>query len=157
MVFALGLWLVLFATWLLLSGHFTPFLIGLGAVSCALVVAVAWRMNAVDREPVPVHLNWRILTYWPWLFVEIVKANLDVTRRILSPSLPISPMLIKLKALQRSELGRVIYANSITLTPGTVSVDVRRDEITVHAISEDGAADLEEGTMNRKVAAVEGR
>ncbi len=157
MVFALSLWLVLFATWLLLSGHFTPFLTGLGAFSCVLVVAIAWRMNAVDREPVPVDLSWRVLTYWPWLLVEIVKSNIDVTRRILSPSLPISPTVVKLKALQRSELGKVIYANSITLTPGTVSIDVQRDEITVHAISEDGAAGLLAGAMNRKAAGVEGR
>ncbi len=156
MVYAISLWIALYATWLLLSGFYTPFLMGLGAVSCAVVVFIARRMDVIDHEAVPIQLGWRILTYWPWLIVEIFKANIDVTRRVLSPSLPISPTMIKVKTAQRSDLAKVIYANSITLTPGTVSVDVHEDEITVHAISAEGAADIAEGTMNRKAAAVEG-
>ncbi|MCG8692445.1 MAG: Na+/H+ antiporter subunit E [Minwuiales bacterium] len=156
MVYAISLWIALYGTWLLLSGFYTPFLMGLGAVSCAVVVFIARRMNVIDHEAVPIQLGWRIFTYWPWLIVEIFKANVDVTRRVLAPSLPISPTMIKVKTAQRSDLGKVLYANSITLTPGTVSVDVHEDEITVHAISEEGAADIAEGTMNRKSAAVEG-
>ena len=114
------------------------------------------RMDVIDREGLPIHLGWRILTYWVWLAVEIVKASLDVARRILDPKLPIHPVLIRLPASQKSELGLVIYANSITLTPGTVSVQVEVGEILVHAIAEEPAEALRQGDMDRRVSAVEG-
>ncbi|NIQ97675.1 MAG: Na+/H+ antiporter subunit E, partial [Desulfuromonadales bacterium] len=103
-----------------LSGYFTPLLLGFGVVSCALVVAIALRMDVLDHEGHPIHLSTRFVGYWVWLIVEIVKANIDVAKRIWSPSLPISPAMFLLNAGQTGELGQVIYANSITLTPGTV-------------------------------------
>jgi len=153
---AVSLGLVLFGTWLLLSGYFKPLLLGLGIVSCVLVVIITLRMDAVDEEGVPVHLGWRVLTYWVWLIKEIVKANLDVARRILDPALPISPTVVTVPAPQKTELGQVIYANSITLTPGTVSIRVIDGTILVHAVAEEMARDLESGEMARRVSAVEG-
>jgi multicomponent Na+:H+ antiporter subunit E len=85
-----------------------------------------------------------------------VKANIDVARRVLSPSLPISPKLFTTPASQKTDLGQAIYANSITLTPGTVSVDLDPGEITVHAISREGADDVSGGEMDRRVTEVEG-
>jgi multicomponent Na+:H+ antiporter subunit E len=154
---SISLGLVLFGTWLLLSGFLEPLLLGLGVVSCVIVVGIANRMDVIDHEGHPIHLGWRILTYWLWLAVEIVKANLDVARRVLDPKLPIHPMLIRVKASQASELGQVIYANSITLTPGTVSMVVEDGEILVHAIAKEMAADLEGGEMDRRVTAVSER
>ena len=84
-------------------------------------------------------------------------ANIDVSRRILDPKLPIRPNFIRVKASQQGDLGRVIYANSITLTPGTVSVDMEADEITVHALSYEGAAEDMSGEMDRRVSALEGK
>ncbi len=104
----------------------------------------------------PTHLLPRLLLYAPWLVWEVVKANIDVARRILTPSLPISPRMIKVKAGQQSDLGRVIYANSITLTPGTVSVDVEDDTILVHALTKEAADGVETGEMDRKVTRLEG-
>ena len=150
-VHSLSLGAVLFIVWLLLSGHYEPFLLLLGVASCALVVMVTLRMDVADREGHPIHLTWRALVYWPWLVVEIIKANIDVAKRIVAPSLPISPTLIRVKASQTSDLGQVIYANSITLTPGTISVDVANGEILVHALSRDGAEALVEGEMDRRV------
>ncbi len=147
--------LVLFGVWLLLSGFFEPLLLGLGVLSCVIVVWIANRMDVIDHEGQPVQLGWRILAYWVWLAVEIVKANLDVARRILDPKLPIDPVLVRVKASQASELGQVIYANSITLTPGTVSMQVGGGEILVHAIAREMAEDLEGGEMDRRVTAVE--
>ncbi len=121
------------------------------------MVLIANRMDVIDHEGQPVQLGWRILTYWVWLAVEIVKANLDVARRILDPKLPIDPVLVRVKATQASELGQVIYANSITLTPGTVSMQVEGGEILVHAISREMAEDLEGGEMDRRVTAVSER
>ena len=150
-VHSLSLGAVLFIVWLLLSGHYTPFILILGVASCALVVLVTLRMDVADREGHPIHLTWRALVYWPWLLVEIVKANIDVARRVIAPSMPITPTLIRVKASQTSDLGQVIYANSITLTPGTISVDVANGEILVHALSRDGAEALLDGEMDRRV------
>jgi multicomponent Na+:H+ antiporter subunit E len=140
----------------LLSGFFETLLLALGAVSCLAVVLIARRMDVVDREGHPIHLGWRALLYWPWLAWEIVKANLDVARRIVDPKLPISPRVIRVKTSQKSELGQVIYANSITLTPGTVSMLVSGDSILVHAIAESPAEGLKTGDMDRQVTAMEG-
>lgn len=156
MIHAVSLALALAAVWLLLSGHLDFLLLALGLVSVIAVVLISRRMDVIDHEGQPVHLGWRIVAYWPWLGWEIIKANWDVARLILDPKLPISPVITSIKATQKSDLGQVIFANSITLTPGTVSVRLLPGEIIVHAISEDGAADLESGRMDRKVTAMEG-
>ena len=148
--------MVLYVLWLLLSGHYEPLLLVLGAISCVFVAWIAYRMDVADREGHPIHLTWRSLVYWPWLFWEIVKANVEVARLILSPHLAISPTVIKVKASQPDELGHVIYANSITLTPGTVSIDVRDATIEVHAITREMAEGLETGEMDRRVTQMEG-
>ena len=159
MLHALGLWLFCLGLWLLLSGYFhVTLLLIFGALSCALVVFVAWRTEVIDPEEQPLRLrfNAHILTYWPWLLWQIVLANLDVARRIVDPKLPISPTLITLKPTQRSDLGRVIYANSITLTPGTVTTDLSGDTLEDHALTREGADALLEGDMDRRVTRLEG-
>ena len=156
MVHAISLGLVSFGLWLLLSGHYTPLLLIFGLASSAAVVAVALRMDLVDHEGHPIHLTRRAFVYWPWLAWEVVKANVDVARRVLAPSLPISPTLVRLRASQRSELALVVYANSITLTPGTISVDVEPGEILVHALTRDGARALQSGEMDRRVTGMAG-
>ncbi|MDX1655299.1 MAG: Na+/H+ antiporter subunit E, partial [Candidatus Competibacteraceae bacterium] len=118
MLHAISLGLSCFILWLLLSGHYTPLLLCFGLASCLLVVVVARRMEVVDREGHPVHLGLGLLRYWPWLLKEIITANVQVMRCILKPQL-IDPQVIQVRPGQRSDLGRVIYANSITLTPGT--------------------------------------
>ncbi len=156
MKYPIGLGLALVASWLLWSGHYTPLLLSLGAVSCAGVLIIALKMKVVDREGAPVELPLRSLRYLPWLLWEIVKANLHVAARILHPRMPISPRLITVRCTQTHDIGRVIYANSITLTPGTVSVDTHGEEITVHALTDEAAEDLLAGTMDRRVTRMEG-
>lgn len=143
--------------WLLWSGHYTPLIISFGVLSCLLVVFIARRMYLADPEGHPIHLLPRLLLYIPWLAWAVFRANLDVARRILRPGLPISPRMVKVKASQKTHLGMVAYANSITLTPGTVSVDLREDgEITVHALTREAAEDLQTGDMDRRVVRLEG-
>jgi multicomponent Na+:H+ antiporter subunit E len=155
LVHAVTLGLVLFASWLLMSGIFEPFILLLGVLSCAVVVVIAMRMDVVDHEAVPVHLTLKVILYWPWLFWEIVKANIDVTKRVLGLA-EISPTMVRIKATQKTDLGLVIFANSITLTPGTISIDVEEDgHILVHAISRDGTEGLEGGDMDRRVTEME--
>ena len=153
---AISLSVVLFALWLLMSGHYEPLIIGLGVASCIFVALIAHRMDVADREGHPIHLTWRSLVYWPWLLWEIVKSNIDVARVILDPKLPISPRVIKVKASQADDLGHVIYANSITLTPGTVSIDVQGSVIEVHALTRALAEGLETGEMDRRVSGMAG-
>ncbi len=156
MVHAFSLSAALFVMWLLLSGHFEPLLLSLGVASCLFVAFIAHRMDVADREGHPVHLTWRSLTYWPWLAWEIVKSNIEVARLILDPRLPIDARCITVETSQKSDLGRVAYANSITLTPGTVSIFVRPDSIEVHALTPALAEGLESGEMDRRVTAMEG-
>lgn len=142
--------------WLLLSGLFYPHLLAFGLISVALVVWIALRMDVVDQEGHPVHLRAKPLAgYWLWLLKEIVKSNLDVSRRILHPRLPISPTVVRLKCSQRTDLGRVIYANSLTLTPGTVSINVEDGCIEAHALTREGAESLKRGEMDARVSELE--
>ena len=152
---ALSLFLLLFAFWLLLSGHYDFWFIGLGFISSASAVFLVRRMGIVDAEGLPLDLVPGLLRYAPWLFGTVIQANFDVARRILHPRLPITPTVIRVPAEQRTAPGRVSYANSITLTPGTISLEVSDDEIEVHALSVDAAEDLQSGEMGRRVVALE--
>lgn len=157
MLYSLSSAFVLYVFWLLLSGFFdSAFLLAAGAGSAIAVVAFARRMDIADHEGHPIHLGLRALTYWPWLVVEIVKSAWDVSKIILNPRLPVSPTLIRVKTSQKTEVGTVVYANSITLTPGTISVDVSHGEILVHALTREGAAGLQSGDMDRRVTRFEG-
>ena len=153
---SIGLGIALFGLWLLLSGIYTPLLIILGIGSSALVAWIAHRMNVTDHEGFPIHFTWKAITYWPWLFWEIIKANLAVSSVILKKEISIEPTLLRIPANQKSELGQVTYANSITLTPGTVSIAVGEGMIDVHALTQEAADDLKTGRMNERACRLEG-
>ena len=146
---------VLFVLWLLWSGHYEPLILTLGFFSCLSILLIMRRLTVLDDESVPLHFAPRALLSLPWLLFEIVKANLDVARRILQRRPAIRPHTLRVRADQQSDVGRVLFANSITLTPGTVSIEVHRGEILVHALSKEGADSLMEGEMDRRVTAVE--
>lgn len=146
-----SLGIFLFAFWLLLSGHYTPFLLTVGACCCALAVYAAHRMKILDAEGHPIEFLRGSLSYFAWLYIEIAKSAWAVTRIILDPKLPISPTMTKVRASQKSPVGINIYANSITLTPGTITTGVKGDVLTVHALVRGGADDLEDGGMDRRV------
>lgn len=152
---AFNMALLLFAIWLLLSGHYTLLLLIFGLLSTLLIVLLAHRADLIDREFHPVLLKPSLVPYWLWLAGEIIKSNIDVSRRIMNPRMPISPKMFTVRAGQKTDLGRVTYGNSITLVPGTVTVDVDGDIFTVHALTEEAAEDLERGEMNRRVCNVE--
>ena len=156
MLLGVTAFVALFSFWLLLSGHYTPFLVLAGAGSAVAVVWIARRMEVVDREGVPIHL-WRgVFSYWPWLGWEIVKSSFTVARIILSPRLRVSPTLVRFKPSQRSAVGLVTHANSITLTPGTLTVEARRGEFVVHGLTRQGAEDTIGSEMDRRLARLEG-
>jgi multicomponent Na+:H+ antiporter subunit E len=152
---AFGLGALLFGFWLVLSGHYTPMLIGLGVASSALVVYLAMRMDVVDHEGLPLQLGGRFWLFFPWLLKEILVANLHVARIILTPGLPISPIVVHYKSSQKTDLGRTLYANSITLTPGTITTGIQGDELEVHSLTWVDVDGREEDEMDRRVSWVE--
>ena len=154
---ALSLFVGLYGLWLALSGHYTPFLLAIGAACAAFAAAVAVRMDVVDHEGHPIHLGYRIPLYWGWLVIQVLISSFRVSRIVLAPRIEIDPVLETVPTSQKTDLGKVIYANSITLTPGTLSATVRADGIEVHALTRRGMDELKTGDMDRRVTAVEGR
>ncbi len=156
MLHAFSLFAALYGLWLALSGHYTPFLLALGAVCAALVVAVAMRMDVVDHEGHPIHLTYRIPLYWSWLALQIFISALHISRLVLSRRPAIDPVVETVPSSQRTDLGKVIYANSITLTPGTLTTAVTAQGVEVHALTRRGMDELKSAAMDRRVTALEG-
>lgn len=150
---AIVLGAALFVFWLALSGHYTPFLLAVGLLSSAFCVVLAVRMKLVDAEAIPIGLKPSIVLYWLWLIGEIIKANIAVGRIILDPHMRLGQLFVRVPTGQKTEVGQVIFANSITLTPGTVTVETGENALLVHALS-GSFASFEE--MDRRVCAVEG-
>jgi multicomponent Na+:H+ antiporter subunit E len=149
------LFLSLAIFWLLISGHYTAFILSLGAASIAFVIYIAHRMDVVDHEAPPFYLTRKIPGYFAWLIKEIIFANISVVKHIWLGNKTISPTLATIKASQKTDMCKVIYANSITLTPGTVSVALDDDKIRVHALLRESITDLEAGEMDRRVTELE--
>jgi multicomponent Na+:H+ antiporter subunit E len=152
----LALIVVLTATWLLLSGYFDkPLLLAFGVGSVALATWLAVRAGMADGDGLPGHIFPGIFGYMLWITVEVGKANLIVARQALAVEPKLSPKLFLAPNPPRTPVGKVIFGNSITLTPGTVTVDLREDEILVHGLTEeladvDGIRD-----MGERVARIE--
>ena len=151
---ALLLFVFYFVIWLLLSGHYDPLLLTLGVLSCITCLYVTWKAKFIDEEGLPLHLLMRLPIYTLWLFKEIIKANID-TAKIIILNNP-DPQNFRVKSSQKTEAGKVTYANSITLTPGTVTTVLDGDILEVHALSSDMADDVKSGAMDKKVSWLEG-
>ncbi|WP_372864078.1 Na+/H+ antiporter subunit E [Spongiibacter sp.] len=147
--------LVLTAIWLANSGHYDALLLSFGAFSVVLVLWISHRMDVVDHESQPIHLTAKLPFYYLWLFQQIIRSNIDVVSRVWRGRSAISPQFEKVPAEQKTDIGRVIYANSINLTPGTLSVEVEDDYILVHSLSREGMAELKRGEMGRRVCGLE--
>lgn len=153
-----GMVITLVALWLLLSGHYTPLITGLGLLSVLLVSWISLRMGLLEyNQPDVFRQTVRSVPYGFWLLKEIILANIDVIKRILDPELPVSPRVVHIQSTQADELARVAYANSITLTPGTISVDVEGTYIEVHTLAESGVEGLMTGEMDKRITEVEAK
>jgi multicomponent Na+:H+ antiporter subunit E len=130
-----SLMVMLAALWLTLSGYFhDPLLLSLGALSVGITILLTLRMRILDEESAPYTRIFGFLRYSVWLLVEIIKANIIVAKAILRPDMVLTPRMIRIKTLPETGFGRALFANSITLTPGTVSVDLDNDEVIVHSL-----------------------
>ena len=143
--------LIVATIWLLLSGHYTLLILSLGVLSVLTVTWFVWRMDRVDGELAALPMRPRLLYYLLWLMWQVVLANIDLVRRIWDPSLPIRPTWQRLDIKVRSPLATMIYANSITLTPGTLTTDVREDHFMVHSLTTDGIEELRKGGMEKQI------
>ena len=141
----------LYAFWLLLSGYYLPLLLSLGGLSVLIVVWLHRRMDKVDAEPITIRPGFRLVHYIVWLLGQVVVSNIDVARRIWDPKLPIQPRWEKLNTKVNSGLEKTVYANSITLTPGTLTTDVTDDHFMIHTLTPEGMESLREGEMQRRI------
>ena len=153
----IGLWAVVLSLfWLLLSGYIQPLLLSFGAISVFLVVLVVKRMDDVDQELKQLSFGFSIFRYIPWLLKEIFTSSIHVTKLIWSSPDKLTPTLSKVSVQNVPKEKRVLYANSITLTPGTLSVDLEDGEVTVHALQASSIEEIKEGGMEQKITGLWG-
>ena len=154
-MFYLILACILFIYWFLLSGHTSILLLTLGLASVLLVVWLVRRMDQNDNAPFRMLFKMEFFSYLGWLMWQVVITNIDVARRIWAPSLPIQPACRKIKVSINDPLLKTIYANSITLTPGTVTTEIGEDYFMVHALNSESLDELEEGEMETRLKRLE--
>ena len=149
--------IVLAVIWLLLSGFwFKPLLLGFGALGVVAAVTLTLRMGLMDGETVPFAGLGRFLPYWAWLGGEVFKANIAVVKLALAPNLDIKPVMTRVAVSVKDDLARTTYANSITLTPGTVTVEVEETGFLIHALDESFADQEAFRDMERRSAIAAG-
>lgn len=149
MMYLPGLLIALALLWFGLSGETSPFFIGLAVIAVVLTLLLSARLKVIDRNASPYHRAPQLLLYMGWLVVEIVKANVAVIVRVLGPRHAIDPAVVRLRTRARTDLGKALFANSITLTPGTVTVDVEGQVLKVHALVRENAGEDSFTTMDR--------
>ncbi|MGH8197509.1 MAG: Na+/H+ antiporter subunit E [Steroidobacteraceae bacterium] len=145
--------LLLGVTWLLWSGIYEPVILALGLLSCLLALFLAHRMGFFTPGIFSLHVSSRLPRFWAWLLVEIVKANLAVAAAVLRPRRSISPTVVEIRT-RAGPIGQTLLANAITLTPGTVTLDVDEGRLRVHCLTRAAADALLAGDMSRRVASV---
>ncbi len=147
----------LFVLWLLMSGHYTGLIMTFGVISSLGVAVLAYRLGVLESDGRSFAFMGRLLLYIPWLAKEVVMSNLEVARVVWHPALPVRPQIVRTPATQRTDIGLTAFANSVTLTPGTLSMDA--DEpgtLVAHALTDHTATGLKSGEMDRRVTAIEG-
>ena len=150
-------WAVLLSIfWLLLSGIFNPLMLSFCALSVAVVIVVLTRMDRIDKARQQPNTGLSLVRYIPWLVGQIVLSSVQVTKLIWGPSGRVSPTLAKIDAENIPPNRRTLYANSITLTPGTLCVDLVDGELTVHALQKSSIDELAEGHMENMITSIWG-
>ena len=151
-------WAILLSIfWLLLSGYIHPLLLGFGVASVAVVLLILKRMDDIDKEPLEIGTGLNFIQYLPCLFGQIIRSSIQVTQLIWGSPRKLTPALGKVREKDIPQHKRVLYANSITLTPGTLAVDLVDDELTVHALQESSVDELANSDMERKIVSIWGK
>ena len=150
---SITLFIVLFGFWILMSGYYTPLILSLGVISCLLCVYLTIKGKFLDNETLPIYFFPRLIQYTLWLIIEILKSNIATAKVIIMKSE--EPELFSVKATQKTNEGKVTYANSITLTPGTVTTQIKNDIFEVHALTKDFGDDVRSSDMDKMVTWLE--
>ena len=150
---SITLFIFLFCFWLLMSGHYTVLIISLGLLSCLLCVYLTIKGNFLDNETLPIYFFPRLIQYTIWLIKEIFISNIQTAKVIISKSE--DPELFIVKSSQKTNEGKVTYANSITLTPGTVTTQIKDNIFEVHALTQDFGDDVRSAEMDKMVSWLE--
>jgi len=152
MTYLPGLTAALAALWFALSGETAPMFLALGVLSVLFALWLSARLGILGRDASPYHRAVQLLLYLVWLVGEILKANIAVIARVLGPRHAIDPDLVRVKTQARSDLGKALFSNSITLTPGTVTVDIEGDIFSVHALVREASRPGSFNVMDRLAA-----
>lgn len=147
---ALTIFALLFATWLVLSGHFSLFFIILGIVSCLIATAL-YKISYREKITGAGIKIFSLVSYFLWLIKEIVKSSIDVSLLMWKLDPEISPQAEWVKHDLKGDNATVLFANSITLTPGTVTIDTKKGALFVHSLTKDSIVDLKKGRMLRLI------
>ncbi|MDP5065041.1 MAG: Na+/H+ antiporter subunit E [Haliea sp.] len=147
--------IALFLVWLLWGGLYKTPVLQLGIASCVLVTWLTWRMALPDQQAHSIALIYRVPLYWAWLLWEMVVTNIQVLRLVLGPRSALSPTIVDIDASASSKFALTLLGNSITLTPGTLTINIDGTKITAHCLTRSAAQDLRAGAMSRRVAAVD--
>ena len=150
---SITLFIVLFGFWLLMSGYYTPLILSLGVISCLLCVYLTIKGKFLDNETLPIYFFPRLIQYTLWLIKEILISNIATAKVIIMKSE--EPELFSVKTTQKTNEGKVTYANSITLTPGTVTTQIKNDIFEVHALTKDFGDDVRSSDMDKMVTWLE--
>lgn len=152
MAYLLGIFLAIVVFWIGNSGHYTPLMLGFAALSVAITLFLCARLKLIDREGAPYVRLFNLAAYWPWLAWEVVKSNWVIIKACLRADLDISPALVKIKTVCKSDLAKVTFANSITMTPGTVTIEIEGDKLLVHGLYEANTVPEAFEEMDRRCA-----
>ena len=144
--------------WIAFSGHFDFLLLSFGVISVLIVLYTLRRMRIIDQTPVKFEMNaFKLVTYCFWLIGEILKSNIKVTKTILSPKINVKQNMFNVPLSPESEAGQVIFANSITLTPGTITVETEKNSLLIHALNFSDRTKDEIADMGSRVSKCEGK
>ena len=138
--------------WIAFSGHFDFLLLSFGIISVSIVLYTLRRMRIIDKTPVKFQMNvFKLVTYCFWLIGELFKSNITVTKTILSPKIKVKQNMFDVPLFPKSEAAQVIFANSITLTPGTITVETEKNSLLVHSLNFSDSTEDEIAEMGSRI------
>ncbi len=149
--------IVLMLAWLLWSGIYKPVVLGLGAFSCLLTLFLARRMGFFAHSSELLRMMRRLPGYWVLLVKDIIVSSWNVTKIVLAPQLVIQPTIVKIDSAALGEMGQTILGNSITLSPGTVTLDIDDGQLLVHCLSTEDAVALQQDDIVERIKALESK
>ena len=145
----------LFLFWLAITGTVDPTSLTEGVVLSASAGYLVARTLWSDDAPIlSARQTWRLLCYMPRLVFSIVRSAMHVARLVFDPALPVFPTMVRHRVPFRRDVSAVAYANSVTMTPGTLTVDIVDDEYVIHCLDQDFAAEVRQGDLERQIADV---